>query len=262
MVDFIDEVEEQLRSDRYKTLARTWLPWFAAALAALIVGWLGVWAWQNWQSGNIAKASIAYDRGLTALTQNDETGAYSAFDPIAKSGPAGYRTLALIQQGNIRLAANKTDEAVALYDSAAKAANNPVLGDLARLKAATALLDTAPYAAISARLNALIGAKRPFDLPAREDLAMAKLAAGRTAEARVAFNNLTLTLGVSEAMRQRAQEAIAVIDSGQAGTALAVARTAATLPPPSAVTMAPAQGAAPSGAQADPQAAADPRNPQ
>jgi len=261
VVDFIEEVEERLRSDRYRALARTWAPWFIAAVAATVIGWLGVWGWQNWRNGNIAKASTAYDKGLTALTQNDGTGAYNDFDSIARSGPAGYRTLALIQQGNIRLAAGKTDEAVALYDSAAKAAESPVLGDLARLKAVTALLDTAPYPQLATRLAALTGAKRPFDLEAREDLAMAKLAAGRTTEARTDFNALTLTLGVSETMRQRAQEAVALIDTGQAKTALEVVKLAAILPPPSPTTMAPAQAGAPSGDQADPQAAAaDPRN--
>lgn len=262
MVDFIEEVEEQLRSDRYRALARTWLPWFAAALAATVVGWLGVWAYNSWQDGNIARASTVYDKGLAALGQNDATGAYADFETIGKTGPSGYRTLALIQQGNIRLAGGKTDEAVALYDSAAKAAPNSAVGDLARLKSALALLDTAPYPQLDTRLSALIGPKKPFDMQAREALAIAKLAAGKMAQARADFSALMLSLGVTDAMRQRAQEAIALIDSGQAKTVVDAAATAATLPPPSPTTFAPAQDGPPAGAQEDPQAAADPRNAQ
>ena len=61
---------------------------------------------------------------------------------------------------------------------------------------------------------------------------MAKLMVGKTAAARGDFNTLTLTLGVTPTMRARAQAAIALIDSGQAATAAAVVRMAATLPPP------------------------------
>ena len=231
MADFINEVEEQLRSDRYRMLARRLLPWFLAALAAAIVGWLGVWGYNTWQGRNIGKASAAYDKAITALAQGDETGAYTTFEGIGKSGPAAYRTLALIQQGNIRLAANKSADATALYDAAAKVAPNAVFGDLARLKAALSMLDGAPYPQLNTRLTALIGDKKPFDLQAREALAMAKLEAGLTAQARGDFNALSLSLGVTESMRERARIAIELIDSGQAKVAGDVIKAAATLPP-------------------------------
>jgi hypothetical protein len=253
VVDFIEEVEEQLRADRYKVMAQRTLPWFLAALAAVVIGWLGAWGYQTWRDQNIGKASAAYEKALNTLIQGDETGAYAAFDPIAKTGPAAYKTLALIQQGNIRLSADKADEAAALYDAAAKSAPNAILGDEARMKAALALLDTAPYAQTETRLKALIGAKKPFNLQAREALAFAKMAAGKTAEAKTDFSALTLTLGVTDSMRAQAQAAIAVIDSGQAKVAVDVAKLAATLPPPSQqMLQAPPGGGAPD-AQAAPQ---------
>jgi len=242
VTDFIEEVDEQVRSDHYRTLAQRWAPWFAAALIAVVVGWLGVWGYNIWQDRNIGKASIAYDKALTSLAQGDETGAYTGFDALGKSGPAGYRTLALMQQGNIRLAAGKPAEAAAFYDAAGRAAPNPILRDLERLRAAQTLLDTAPFAQIQTRLNALTGDKKPFDLEAREALAMAKLMAGRTREARGDFNALTLTLGVSEAMRGRAQAAMALIDAGEAATAVQVVKAAALLPPSKQPAFAPPAG--------------------
>ena len=44
MVDVFEEVEEQLRSDRYKTLALKTLPWVSGALLLALVGgggWYG-----------------------------------------------------------------------------------------------------------------------------------------------------------------------------------------------------------------------------
>jgi len=256
VVDFIEEVEEQLRSDRYRALARTVLPWAAAVLAIVIVGWLGVWGYNTWQNQNVSKASEQYDKGLQTLATGDETGAFTAFDTVGKSGPAAYKALSLIQQGNIRLAANKTADAVAFYDRAAKAAPNAVIGDLARLKAAFALMDETPYPQLETRLKELIGDKKPYDLQAKEALALAKLQAGKTEDARGDFVVLTLIEGAPDAMRERARAAIAIIDSGQGKVIGEVVKAAATLPPPSPATQGPPLGAPPQGAPAAPTAPA------
>ncbi|MHB8530995.1 MAG: tetratricopeptide repeat protein [Caulobacteraceae bacterium] len=255
MVDFIEEVEEKLRSERYMAIGRRVLPWFLIALAAVVIGWLAVWGYRTWQDRNIGAASLSYDKGVQALGQGDETGAFVDFGALGRSGPAGYRSLALMQQGNIRLAAGKDEEAAGLYDQAAKAAPNAIFHDLAELKAALALMDSAPYPQLRTRLAALIGDDRPYSLKAREALALAKLAAGKTAEARGDFQALILTLGVTDAMKARAQTAIALIDSGQAKFVPSVARIAATLPPSAQPSI---QGAgeqgAPSADQAQPNA--------
>jgi hypothetical protein len=260
VVDFIEEVEEQLRSDRYRALARKAWPWLAALFAAVIAAFLVVWGYDTWRDRNIASASVAYDKALTELAQGDQTGAYNDFDPIARSGPAGYRTLALMEQGNIRLAARKATDASALFDKAAKAAPNPILRDLASLRAALALLDSAPYAQLQVRLNALIGQKKPFDLQAREALAMAKLEAGKTAEARADFNALAITLGVTPSMQSRAQEAVSLIDAGEAPAARAAARVAATLPPPRPGTVPGAGPSAPDASASSSQGAQAPQD--
>jgi hypothetical protein len=253
VVDFIEEVEERLRSDRYRAILRRAWPWAAALLAAVIAAFLGVWGYQTWNSHNIAKASVAYDKAMTELAQGDTTGAYNDFNPVAASGPAGYRTLALMSQGDIRLGAGKGEDAAKLFDQAASVAPDPVFADLAKLRAALAVLDTAPYAQLETRLTPLIGQGKPYDLQAREALAVAKLAAGKTAAARADFNALTLTIGVSSSMRERAQSAISLIDAGEAPAVVAAAKAAATMPPPKLESL---TGAAPQSPPANPGAAA------
>jgi hypothetical protein len=232
VVDFVEEVEERLRAERWSGFANRWLPWIVAAVAAVVVGWLGVWGWRTWQDRNIGRASVSYDAAQTTLASGDQTGAFTSLSGLAKDGPAGYRSLALMTQADIRVGADKPREAAALYDAAAKAAPNDILRDVARLRAAQVLMDTAPYAQIQTRLAALIGDKKPYDLQAREALALAKLQAGRVQEARGDLNALSLTLGVSQAMRARAQAAIQLIDTGQAARVGEVVRQAATMPPP------------------------------
>jgi hypothetical protein len=231
VVDFVEEVEERLRAERYASFANRWLPLIIAAVVAVVVGWLGVWGWRTWQDRNIGRASVAYDAAMTNLGAGDQTGAFTALTPVAKDGPAAYRALALMAQADIRLGADKPAEAASLYDAAAKAAPNAVFRDLARLRAAEALMDTAPYPQIQTRLTPLIGDKKPYDLLAREALAMAKIQAGKLQEARGDLNALSLTLGVTAAMRSRAQAAIQLIDSGQAAQVGRIVGQAATMPP-------------------------------
>ena len=250
MADFVEEVEERLRAERYGALARRGWPWFAGILVAVIVVWLAVWGWRTWQAHNIAEASVTYDKALTALAGGDETGAFNTLAPVAKSGPAAYRALSLMLQGDMRLRDDKATDAAGLYDQAAKAAPGAFLADLARLKAALALMDTASYPQIETRLDAIIGDKRPFDGQAREALAMAKLQAGRTTEARGDLNALSLRLTAAPDVRDRAKSTIALIDAGQAKDVAAAAKLAATLPPPSPQTLSAIGGGAPEGAQA------------
>lgn len=232
MVDLFEEVEEELRSERYLKLARSVAPWVTAIFAIVLVGYCAFWGYTIWQDRDLAAAAAQYQKGVDALATNDTTGAFAAFEPVAKDGPPGYRTLALMQEANQRVEAGKPDEAAKLYDAAAAAAPNQILGDLASLKAAEVLMDSTPYAQLQTRLTPLTDAKRPYSLFAREALAMAKLLAGKTADARKDFTVIGFSLGAPQDMRERAQVAIAVIDAGDAPTAVAAAKLAATMPPP------------------------------
>ena len=257
MVDLFDEVDEQLRSDRYVSLFRRLAPWITGVLAVVLVGYLGFWGFKAWQDRNLAAASAAYQKGVDALSQGDVAGAQAGFQAAEKAGAPGYKTLALMQQAALALADGKSADAAKLYDQAAAAAPNQIFGDLARLRAALALLDTAPLPQLQTRLTPLTDAKRPFAPYAKEALAMAELLAGKTTAARRDFTVVSLSLGAPEDMRQRAQLAIAAIDGGEAPSAVAAVKAAATMPPSPPMTLAPPAAAAPAPAGAPaPQAGA------
>lgn len=231
MVDLFNEVDEELRSDRYRSFFSRALPWLIALVVAVILAYFGTYAVGYFQDQKVAKATSEYQNGLQALSRNDNAGAFAHFEAAAKAGSPVYAALALSHEAGIRASAGKTAEAVSLYDAAAKAYSDPVFADLNSLKAAELLLDTAPYAQLVTRLTPLTDKKRPYWIYAKEALAMAKLMAGKTAAARADFNVLSLTIGVTDDMRQRAQQTIQLIDSGEAPAAIAGVKAAASLPP-------------------------------
>lgn len=232
MADVFEEVEEQIRSDRYKALALKALPWVAAliALVLLVVG--GIWGWQTWRHRAHTEASDQYAQAIEAFNAGDRERAIKLWAEVGQSQSAAYKSLALQHLGGLKLAENKTAEAVKLFDEAAEAAPTPIIGDVARLKSAFALLDTAPYKDMEARLTPLIEEGRPYRAQAREALAFAKLMAGDTAGARSDFVVISLMADASDGARQRANAAKDMIDSGSAKAVPAAARAAAALPPP------------------------------
>jgi hypothetical protein len=235
VADVFEEVEEELRAARLQTLFQRGWPFAAGAVVLALLVTVGVWGYGKHTASEQAKASLTYDQALQSLGTGDLDGADGKFAGLAASAPAGYRTLALMQQAGIRVQKNKPEEAARLLDQAAKAAPDDVLGDAARYKATLLLMDTRPLAEIETRLTPLMDDKRPYHLQAREALAMARLQAGKGAAAQTDFGVLTLSQDVSDATRRRAEAAKLLIESGSA-KALPEASKAkpAVIPPPAA----------------------------
>jgi len=231
LTDVFEEVEEQLRADRYRAAILKALPWVAGLLAAALLVALGVWGYQSYRTQSDNKASVQYAEALEAFGRGDADKAFSLWGEVAKSPSKAYKSLALMHQGGVRLAAGKTNEAVKLFDQAAEAAPNPVLGDASGLKSALALLDTAPYKSVEARLTPLMQDGRPYRLQAREALAFAKLMAGDMAGAREEFVVVSLLPDAGQGARERAKAAMALIDSGAAKAVPGAVKAAAALPP-------------------------------
>jgi len=259
VVDVFEQVEEELRSDRYKRLARTWLPVVGGVLLVALIAALSFWGWDSWQTSKADKASIAYDRGLESLEAGNPVGADAAFIQAAKEGNGAYKAMALNQRAGIALAANHIPEAIARLDEAARASRDPLLADAAALKAAWLAMDSENLEQIEARLAPLVKENRPFSTFALEARAMAWLQHGKVAEAREALILLKNGLDTPPIVTQRADLAIAAIDAGAAPTGsnaaadpsnlAAIVRAQAAIPvaPP-----APAASAAPAAAPARP----------
>ena len=226
MVDLFDEVEEQLRSERYKSLALKYGRYVIGLVIAAVVIVGGVLGWNYYQTTSQAKESQVYAAGLAARDANDETTAKARFEAAAKEGPKAYRALALMQLGGLALEKNDAKGAAALFDQAADIGTDPIVSDAARLKSAFALLDTATYAEMESKLTPLAKDGRPYRILAKEGLAFAKVQANNLSGARSDFVALSLLTDTPQDIRERADRMVALIDSGTAKAMPAVAKAA------------------------------------
>ena len=261
LVDVFEQVEEELRSERYKRLARTWLPIGAGVGAIALISALGWWGYQSWQTNEADKASVAYQRGIEAFAAGNMDQANTAFGEAADTGSRGYKALALMQQAGIAVEQGKNEEAVRLFDEAAKAGRDPIIADGAALKAAYLLVDKGSLEDMTKRLEPLTGEKRPYRALAQEALATVQLLHNKPAEARETFVQLQLGQDVPQTVRQRAVVAVQLIDSGTHGAVRKIVDEAAKLPAQPQVVAPAAATAAPAPAEAAPAAVAQPAQP-
>ena len=250
MVDVFEQVEEELRSDRYKRLARTWLPVFGGVLLIALIAALAFWGWDSMQTSRADKASVAFDRGLQSMEANNPVGADAAFAQAAKDGNGAYKAMALMHRAGIAVDANRIPDALRLFDEAAGASRDPLLADAAGLKAAYLAMDTETLAQVEARLEPLAEDDRPFAPFAVEALAMARLQAGQTAPARAALVLLKNGLDTPPIVAQRAELTLAAIDAGAAANLKAIVEAQKRLPVQAPPAQAPQAGPAPAPAAA------------
>jgi len=171
--DIFNEVDEELRREQFKKLWERYGV-LIIALAILFVAAVGGWrAYQWWEAKKAAEAGAAFEAAIVLSGQGQHQEAEAAFAKIAADGAANYRVLAKLREA-AELARRDTKAAVATYDGiAADRSVDQMQRDLAALRAAYLLADTASYDELKARIEPLTGPDRPFRHSARSLLALA-----------------------------------------------------------------------------------------
>jgi hypothetical protein len=217
---FMREIEEEVRRDR---MVKLWERHGHHIVGAAILIVLAVGAWRGWywyQARENARAGERYEQALSLAGAGKQAEAEQELAALGKDAPAGYRMLA-----RLRLAAEigKTSAAdgVKAFDAiAADTSVDPVLRDLARLRAVLLLVDSAPVSEIESRVAPLTGAKAPFRNSAKDALALSYYRSGDRAKAAALYREILADPEVTPALANRAQIM-------QALTAEAVAKPAA-----------------------------------
>ncbi len=213
MTDIFNEVDEEVRREQFKKL---WDRYGIVVIVAavLIVAGVGGWrGYQWWQGTRAAEAGAAYDAAAELDDQGKAAEAEAAFAKVAGDGTAGYRVLA-----RLRAAAAERDPkaAIAAYDAIAKDSSvGKTFQELAAIRASLLLVDTAPLAELTQRLEPLTSPTGAFRHTARELLALAAVRASDTAAAKRWFDAISSDAETPQSVRARADVLMTLSEGGK-----------------------------------------------
>ena len=205
MTELFDEVDEEVRRDQLKKLWDRY-SLYIVALAILIIAGVGGWrGYQYLEAKKAAEAGDAFNKAVELSDQNKHAEAETAFTDLAAKAPSGYRMLARFRAA--AETANRDPQAAAkLFDDlAADRSVGAEQQELARIRAAGLMLDTASYKDMVQRLEPSTGPGATFRHVARELLALSAWRANDVAATRQWLDMIALDGETPPSMRSRAE---------------------------------------------------------
>jgi hypothetical protein len=215
VADIFQEVDEEIRRDRFADLWKRYGAFVIAACIAVVVGTGGRVAYREWREASRLELAERYRAAAELAQKNQPAEAAKAFAAIAEDAPGGYGVLARLREAAAHAEAGDRAAALAAYDRlAADSSAEKVYRDLARLHAAMLLADQAPAAEVELRLEPLLAADNPWRHSARELKGLVALREGRANDARQAFQAIVDDATAPGAVRARAQQMLQTTGQG------------------------------------------------
>lgn len=175
------EVDEEVRQEQYKKLWSRYGNLVIAVCVAVVAVVAGIKGYQYWQQRQSEAAGEAFFTAVRSAGKGETDQAIGQLEGI---GHAGYGVLARLREAAVLAEQGKSAEAVAIYDAvAANGSNDAALRDLARIRAALVVADTATPADIEARVKGFDSPGNVWRHAAREVMAAAHWRAGDHAAA-------------------------------------------------------------------------------
>jgi len=211
--DIFREVDEEVRRDQLKKLWDRWGNYIVAVAVLVVLAIAGWRAWSYWEMKKAQEAGTAFEAALASAQAGKHEEAEAAFAKIAAASPSGYRMLARMREA-AELAQRDRAAAVKAYDAiAADSRMGRTLQDLAAVRAALLLVDSAPASEIQTRLEPLTASDRPFRHSARELIALAAWRSGDVKTARRWFDMIMTDAETPSGTRSRIEMMMALADA-------------------------------------------------
>ena len=214
MTDFIREVEEEYRRDKAIEFWKRYQNWIIA-FAILIVAAAGGWRfYQSQQKAAAEAAGARFETAVQLAREGKPQDAEQAFLEIARTGPRGYAVLARFRAA-AEIAKRNRAEAVTIYDALAiDPGVTPVMQNVARLRSALLLVDTADDAEMKKRIEPLAAPASAFRHSARELLGLAALKANDFEAAGRWFDMIVADPQAPQSLRERAGTMLGLVAAG------------------------------------------------
>lgn len=209
---FIQEVNEELKQEKYTKLWKQYGRYFVGGAVAIILGVAGWQYWQQQQRAEIEAVGVKYAAALKAAQDGNNAQASKLLTAVAAEGEGGYVALARLQRGALFAKSGEMKAAAQEYLRLANDEKAPqIFRELGIVMWGLAALDTAPPQEAIDRLKPLTADTSPWRYSARELTALYTDRAGQRKEAVAQLERLAKDTKAPETIRSRAREMIAIL---------------------------------------------------
>jgi hypothetical protein len=205
------EVDEEVRQDEAKRLWQRHGSKFTAFAAAVIAAVAAYEGYKYYTTAQSEKAAVVYFDALKKITDKKPEDALAALKAVPAG--TGFATVAVLKQADVLAVQGKTDEAVAAYDAfAAAPQQDPLFADVARIKAAYALVDTKSPDELQKRLSQFETDASPWRHQAREILGLSAYRIKDYAKAKGYMDALLADVKTPDDMKSRARMMVQLLE--------------------------------------------------
>jgi hypothetical protein len=187
--NIFEEVDEDVRRDQYIGLWRAYGKYGVAILLAIVLGTASGVGYHEYTESSRNSVSDQYESAVAFLKSGEEDEAVTVFAEMAEGTSGTYQVLAVLREAAVLSSNGDPEGAVAAYDRvvSGEVPAPQILSDLAALRAAMLLVDTAPREDVESRLAPLAGENGALRFSARE---LQGVVALRHGDAEVAYGIL------------------------------------------------------------------------
>jgi hypothetical protein len=216
MNDVFNEVDEEVRRDKAVAFFNKHGSKIVGLAIAIV---MAVGGWRFYQD-RVFRERAALGARFEAALVDVNAGKIEALTTLAEDKSGGtYPALAKFRLASELARTAKDDagvkNAVSAFDTLANDATLPAeWREMAKIRAAYAMLETAPFEAMESRLAPLATPANTYRNTAREALALAAWRAGHAEKALDALQAIILDADAPSGLRQRAEVLLAVVRAG------------------------------------------------
>ena len=202
---FVREVDENLRRDQLRDMAKSHGKWIIAAVVLFLAAIGGYLFWQNQQKKQAIEDSETISTALDKIASGNVKAAQQGLAPLAESSNDVTRASSLLGQAALALRQSDRKAAIDLYRKAADDKSLPqAYRDLATVRLTMTEFDQLKPDEAIGRLSGLTQPGNPFFGTAGEMTGMAMIAKGDKAGAGQLFARIAADKQVPQSIRARA----------------------------------------------------------
>ena len=200
------EVDEEVRRDKMEELWKRYGTLVIAVALGIIVGVAGYKGWQYYSTKLAESTGAAYIKAMEVAEKETPQAAEKAFKAIEDGSHSGFAMLARLQSAGALAGQGNSEGAVAAYNAiAADTSVDATMRDMARVRAAYLLVDSASSDDLRSRLAGLDVDGSSWRASAREIIALAYYREAKYVDADKLVSQILADAETPQGVRQRSQ---------------------------------------------------------